>query len=114
MNQALLELDHQELQDSRENQVNQASQEVLDLKELQGHQVFQVYLEVQDQRVTLACQDFKGLLVFLDLRVSMEDQAPQVLPAPLVGQESLADLEQRDCQVTRAKRVVMEFRDHLE
>lgn len=44
---------------SRENQVNQDSQEVLDKKELQEHQVFQVYLEVQDQRVMLACQDSK-------------------------------------------------------
>lgn len=64
--------------------------------------------------MTLACQDSKVLLVSLDLRVSMEGQVAQVSPDLLVDQESLADLEDRDCQVTRAKRVVMEFQDHQE
>lgn len=44
----------------------------------------------------------------------MEGQVPQVSPAPLVDQESLADPEHRDCQATKAKQVVMEFQDHQE
>lgn len=49
MNQDLLALDHPEYKDKREIQVSQDSQEVLDLKEVQGHLVFQ------------ACQVYQGL-----------------------------------------------------
>lgn len=44
----------------------------------------------------------------------MVGQVAQVSQDPLVDQESLDDLEHQDCQVTRAKRVVMESQDHLE
>lgn len=43
----------------REIQANQDSQELLDLKEIQDHQVYQDCQEDQVLKVTLACQDSK-------------------------------------------------------
>lgn len=51
------------------NQVNQVSQEVQDLKEVQEHLVCQVYQEDQVPKVILAFQDSKVLLVFPVQRV---------------------------------------------
>lgn len=56
----------------------------------------------------------KVLLASLDLRVLTVGQVPQVSLEPLVDQESLADPDNQDCQVRRARRVVTEFQDQLE
>lgn len=62
----------------RENQVNRDFQEVLDLKELQEHQVYQVCQEGQVLKVILVYQDFKvtstiTLLLNLDCNIHVEE-----------------------------------------
>lgn len=65
-------------------------------------------------KVTLACQDFKVLLVFQDLRVSTVGPVLQVLLVHLVDQESLADQEDQGCQEIRVRQVGMGSQGQLE
>lgn len=65
-------------------------------------------------KVTPACQDFKVLLVFQDLRVSTVGPVAQVSLVHPVDQESQADQEDQGCQERRVRQVGMGSQDQQE